>query len=134
MSLNERCPLAAGSLRHLARAPSSLAEGRTGRWVSSRVALVCDTLAPAQKCVPVLIWRELTIDPTTDIAAPVVLDGLEEARTAGLPSVECYRPRVDGRLAGRSAKLAEVTHPLKTLGHTSGFTVTAAESHPRGLG
>ncbi len=42
-----------------------------------------------------MVWRGSTIDPTTDVAADAVLEAFEEARTDGLPSVECYRAGVE---------------------------------------
>jgi len=42
-----------------------------------------------------MVWRGSTIDPTTDVAAGSVLNAFEEARSAGLPSVDCYRAGVD---------------------------------------
>jgi hypothetical protein len=36
-----------------------------------------------------------TIDPTRDVEAAAVLDAFEEARSAGLPSVACYRAGVE---------------------------------------
>lgn len=42
-----------------------------------------------------MVWRGSTIDPTADVAAPAVLDAFDEARNAGLPSVECYRAGVE---------------------------------------
>ena len=42
-----------------------------------------------------MVWRGSTIDPMMDIAAAGVLDAFEQARNAGLPSVECYRAGVD---------------------------------------
>jgi hypothetical protein len=42
-----------------------------------------------------MAWRGSTIDPTTDVAAEAVLDAFEEARAAGLPSVDCYRAGVE---------------------------------------
>jgi hypothetical protein len=42
-----------------------------------------------------MVWRGSMIDPMTDVAADAVLDAFEEARSAGLPSVECYRAGVD---------------------------------------
>ena len=42
-----------------------------------------------------MVWRGSTIDPTTDRAAPAVLDAFDSAREAGLPSVDCYRAGVD---------------------------------------
>ena len=42
-----------------------------------------------------MVWRGSTIDPTTDIAASSVLEAFEDARNAGLPSVDCYRAGVD---------------------------------------
>jgi hypothetical protein len=42
-----------------------------------------------------MVWRGLTFDPMTDVAADAVLDAFDEARRAGLPSVECYRAGVD---------------------------------------
>jgi len=42
-----------------------------------------------------MVWRGSAIDPTTDIAAEAVLAAFEAARSAGLPSVECYRAGVD---------------------------------------
>jgi hypothetical protein len=42
-----------------------------------------------------MVWRGSTIDPMTDTAASAVLEAFEEARGAGLPSVECYRAGVD---------------------------------------
>ncbi len=42
-----------------------------------------------------MVWRGSTIDPTTDIAAHAVIEAFEEARSDGLPSVDCYRAGVD---------------------------------------
>jgi hypothetical protein len=42
-----------------------------------------------------MVWRGSTIDPTTDIAATAVLEAFDDARGAGLPSVDCYRAGVD---------------------------------------
>ena len=42
-----------------------------------------------------MVWRGSTIDPMTDSAASAVLHAFEEARDAGLPSVDCYRAGVD---------------------------------------
>ena len=42
-----------------------------------------------------MAWRGSTIDPTTDVAAEAVLEAFEEARGAGLPSVDCYRAGVE---------------------------------------
>jgi hypothetical protein len=42
-----------------------------------------------------MAWRGSTIDPTADVAADAVLEAFEEARRAGLPSVECYRAGVE---------------------------------------
>ena len=42
-----------------------------------------------------MVWRGSTIDPTTDRAASAVLDAFENARDAGLPSVDCYRAGVE---------------------------------------
>ena len=42
-----------------------------------------------------MVWRGSTIDPMTDTAASAVLQAFEEAREAGLPSVDCYRAGVD---------------------------------------
>jgi hypothetical protein len=42
-----------------------------------------------------MAWRGSMIDPTTDVAAEAVLEAFEEARTAGLPSVDCYRAGVE---------------------------------------
>ncbi|HEX5454513.1 MAG TPA: hypothetical protein VFX06_12030 [Stellaceae bacterium] len=42
-----------------------------------------------------MMWRGSTIDPTTDIAATVVLEAFEESRRAGLASVDCYRAGVE---------------------------------------
>jgi hypothetical protein len=44
---------------------------------------------------PAMVWRGSTIDPTADIAASAVLEAFEDARSAGLPSVDCYRAGVD---------------------------------------
>jgi len=44
-----------------------------------------------------MVWRGSTIDPMTDAAASAVLDAFEEARSAGRPSVDCYRAGVDAR-------------------------------------
>jgi hypothetical protein len=41
-----------------------------------------------------MAWRGSTIDPRSDVAAEAVLDAFEEARAAGLPSVDCYRAGV----------------------------------------
>jgi hypothetical protein len=42
-----------------------------------------------------MVWRGSTIDPTTDVAASAVLEAFEDARGAGLPSVDCYRAGVE---------------------------------------
>jgi hypothetical protein len=42
-----------------------------------------------------MVWRGSTIDPMTDTAASGVLQAFEEAREAGLQSVDCYRAGVD---------------------------------------
>lgn len=34
-------------------------------------------------------------DPSADVAAPAVLKAFEEAKAAGLPSVDCYRAGVE---------------------------------------
>jgi hypothetical protein len=41
-----------------------------------------------------MTWRGSTIDPTTDVAAAAVLEAFDEARGAGLASVDCYRAGV----------------------------------------
>ena len=41
-----------------------------------------------------MVWRDATIDPTSDAAANAVLDAFEAAREAGWSSVECYRTGV----------------------------------------
>ena len=42
-----------------------------------------------------MAWQGSTIDPMRDVAAEAVLDAFEAARSAGLPSVSCYRAGVD---------------------------------------
>ena len=42
-----------------------------------------------------MVWRGSTMDPTTDIAADAVLAAFDDARSAGLPSVDCYRAGVE---------------------------------------
>ena len=42
-----------------------------------------------------MVWRGSTIDPMTDTAASAVLEAFDEARRAGLPSVDCYRAGVE---------------------------------------
>ena len=42
-----------------------------------------------------MAWRGSMIDPAADVAAEGVLDAFEQARSAGLPSVECYRAGVE---------------------------------------
>jgi hypothetical protein len=49
----------------------------------------------ARLCLAVMGWRGSTIDPTRDVAAAAVLDAFEAARSAGLPSVACYRAGVE---------------------------------------
>lgn len=56
-----------------------------------------------------MVWRGSTIDPTTDVAADSVLAAFEDARRAGLASVECYRAGVEawrGRHPDQSAEYA----------------------------
>ena len=56
-----------------------------------------------------MVWRGSTIDPTTDIAAEAVLDAFEEARSAGLASVECYRAGVEAWRRTHPDQSAEYT-------------------------
>lgn len=42
-----------------------------------------------------MVWRGSALDPTADYAAEAVLEAFEEAREAGLPSVDCYRAGVE---------------------------------------
>ena len=42
-----------------------------------------------------MVWRGSTVDPLTDVAAEAVLQAFEEAREAGLASVDCYRAGVE---------------------------------------
>ena len=42
-----------------------------------------------------MAWRGSAIDPTADAAAEAVLEAFEQAREAGLPSVDCYRAGVE---------------------------------------
>ena len=49
----------------------------------------------ARPCLARMVWHGSTIDPTRDVAAAAVLDAFEEARTAGLSSVACYRAGVE---------------------------------------
>ena len=42
-----------------------------------------------------MVWHGSTIDPTRDVAATAVIDAFDKARSAGLPSVACYRAGVE---------------------------------------
>ena len=41
-----------------------------------------------------MAWRDLPIDPETDVAAASVLEAFERAQRAELSSAECYRAGV----------------------------------------
>ena len=40
-------------------------------------------------------WRGSSFDPMVDIAARAVIEAFDEARNAGLSSVDCYRAGVE---------------------------------------
>jgi hypothetical protein len=56
-----------------------------------------------------MVWRGSTIDPTADIAATAVLEAFEDARGAGLPSVDCYRAGVEAWRRTHPDQSAEYT-------------------------
>ena len=60
-------------------------------------APVCQIGEPrfVRPCLARMVWHGSTIDPTRDVAATAVLDAFDKARSAGLPSVACYRAGVE---------------------------------------